>query len=419
MSTQREDGYLVESGPDSFLTRKPETEALCRELGLADRFLEVNTNARRAFVARKGRLRRLPQGMSGLVPMKTGPLLLTGSLSPVGKLRLLLERAIPQRSNGSDESVASFFRRRFGAEAFNRLIEPLVSGIYAGDADELSVQAVLPQLAELEREHGSVTRGLKRSHARVDPSRPAFLSLSGGMTELVDALEAACRREDWQLGTTVQAVRKTERGFTVDLGQEELKADAVIVAMPTYLASFILRDVDSRLSSLLNGIAHVSTATVSLAYATGSVSRRLNGSGYLVPRVEGRQVLGCSWVSAKFPGRAPTGTEVFRIFIGRQGSEVDASVTDEALTDLAHEEMRAVMGASERPLRSWVFRHHWAMPQYTVGHGERVQEIEKQASSHTGLLLCGNWQTGVGISDCIRSATVAANSAADYLKGIG
>ena len=152
VSTQREDGYLVESGPDSFLTRKPETEALCTELGLAERFIEVNANARRAFVVRNGRLRRLPQGMSGLVPMKTGPLLLTGSLSLAAKARVLMERAVPQRKEGGDESVASFFRRRFGAEAFDRLIEPLVSGIFAGDADELSVQAVLPQLAALERD---------------------------------------------------------------------------------------------------------------------------------------------------------------------------------------------------------------------------------------------------------------------------
>jgi len=407
LQTERVNGFVVEAGPDSFLTTKPGAIDLARRLGMGDELHAPSISG--ASVMKDGRLYPLPQGLSGLVPARLGPLLMSPVISPAGRLRLGLERLIPARRSATDESLAGFMRRRFGREAYGRLIEPLMSGIYAGDGDQLSLTATFPQLRSTEMARGSLMRAFAN---RPRPAGSPFLAPQSGIAALSEALEAALVRVDLRRETTVTAIRRSGTDWVVSTDRGgEINSQSVILAVPAYDAADALTDTDSELAAILRLIPYVSVATVSLAYRASDVSEPLKGSGYVVPRRENRPIIAATWMSNKWAHRAPPGHVLVRAFLGRAGRELILENSNETLIDVARAEMAQVLGASGTPILQRVFRFPRGMPQYNLGHTDRLRRIERRLAQHPGLYLAGHAYRGVGIPDCIISGEAAAVSA--------
>lgn len=426
IATEQVAGFIIEAGPDSFLSSKPRGVGLCEELGLGDRLQGVTPWKRRAFILFDGAMHDIPEGLTGLVPTRLAPLARSGLLSWRGKLRVALDYLIPARRDNSDEALGAFIRRRLGNEAWERLVEPLMAGIYAADGDTLSLAATFPQLRQAERDHGGLIRGVlaarKVAPLPAPPARSAFLTPRGGLGEIVSALEQAPRAAGATilLGTAAESIEPAEIGFRVRLNNgQALGADAVIVATPSYAAASILSEMDASLAAELDAIPHSSTAIVSLAYRSDEIPASLEGHGYVIPRTEGGPVLACTWSSRKWAGRAPEGWELLRVFIGRSGhlQEELELMSDDDLIDLARREIETRLGATARQSLARVQRWPLGMPQYVLGHPERVSRIEATASARPGLYLAGNAYRGVGIPDCIASGERAASVAIAYLSG--
>jgi oxygen-dependent protoporphyrinogen oxidase len=443
--TDHVDGFVIEGAPDSFLSSKPAGMRLASELGISHRLQGVRAETRRTFVMHDGALVQLPEGLSGLVPTKLGPLFRSPLLSRRGKLRAALEPLVPRRATARDESLGSFIRRRMGREPYERLIEPLMAGIYGGNGDDLSLEATFPRLRALEREHGSLLRGLRSTSPPSPPSdRPAspFLSPIGGMREIVDVLEARLDRVRILRCTEAVAIERQGGGYSVALqpvpdrsnrsrgggplggdppgpaaqtnavgGGTAVPAQAVILAAPAYTAASLLEGIDGHLARLLSSIPYASTATVSLGYTASSLPRPLDGHGYIIPRREGRPILACTWSSSKFAHRAPEGHILLRGFIGRAGREEVLGGTDDELVELFRAELHATLGISAEPLLARVYRWPRAMPQYRVGHLDVLLGITRSLDHLPGVYLAGAGYRGVGIPDCIQSGETAADRA--------
>ncbi|HEY0780785.1 MAG TPA: protoporphyrinogen oxidase, partial [Gemmatirosa sp.] len=425
--TERAGAYTFEVGADSVIAAKPATRALCARLGIADRL--HGSSARGAYVYRAGRLRRLPAGLSGLMPTQLRPLATSGILSGTGLARVALEPWLPRREVAPDESIRAFVVRRMGRQAYDRLVEPLLTGIYAGDGAELSIEATFPQLRAIEREHGSLLRGLRaRSAAAPAAGAPApspFLSLPTGLAELIDALERcllASGRVRLLRATPVRAIEApgvdgwSPSRARVVLADASLDADAVILATPASAAVPLLRNVDARLATDLSTVTHGSTATVTLAYGVADVPRALDGTGYVVPGAEGRAVMACTWLSSKWAGRVPADAALFRLFLGGAHRPELVHHDEEQLVALARAELREVLGVTAAPRFTRVARWIDAMPQYTLGHGARVARVTERVATHPWLALAGNAYQGVGIPDCIRSGEAAADRVLTALR---
>jgi protoporphyrinogen/coproporphyrinogen III oxidase len=426
--TERIDGFVIEGGPDSFLATKPRGIGLCEELGMGDRsqVQGVQPQRRRAFVLWRGRLHDLPEGLSGLVPTRLGPLVRSTLLSPIGKARVALDYLLPARRAAGDESLGGFVRRRLGREAWQRLVEPLMAGIYAADGDQLSLAATFPQLREAERRYGGLIKGVlaarRQAPAPVPAPGSAFLTPAAGLDTLVIALEKRLRDAGARLvlGDPAVAVTRSGSAFDVRLAAGgSIQADAVIVATPAYAAASLLAGLDPVLATELDAIPHASTAIVTLAYRREEISHPLDGHGYVIPRVEGSPILACTWSSRKWARRAPEGWELIRVFIGRAGQEDVLAADDEALVAMAVNEVSTRLGVTTPASLTRVHRWPRGMPQYLLGHPERVARIEAACGKHTGLYLAGNSFHGVGLPDCIVSGERAADAAAAYLRAPG
>jgi oxygen-dependent protoporphyrinogen oxidase len=416
--TERVDGFVIEGGPDTFLSLKPRGLGLCRELGLENRLHGTNEKIRRTYVMRSNKLHELPEGLTGLIPSRFGPMVKTGLISPLGKLRMALDYVIPPHSPKGDESLAAFVERRLGRELYDRLIEPLMSGIYAGDGAQLSLRATFPQLRQTELEHGSLIKGMLAARKKVPPApngrhRSAFLTPTTGLAEIVEALEAKLSKAEIRLSTRAALVKAVSSGYNVILADgESLPADAVILATPAFVTADLIADLDSQLADALRAIPYVSTATVSVAYPLNDTrsARPLDGYGYIIPRAEGRPILACTWTSTKFPHRAPEGYGLIRAFIGRAGEEEAIDRTDNELLNLVREELRRTLGITAPPMLYRIFRWPQAMPQYTLGHLDRLAAIERRLAELPGLFVAGNAYRGIGIPDCIASGEAAAQA---------
>jgi oxygen-dependent protoporphyrinogen oxidase len=422
VGTERTDGLVMERGPDVVVAAKPAARLLCERLGIADRL--QGTQVRGAYIYRAGALRRMPAGLSGLMPTRLGPLATSRLLSLRGLVRFASEpwRAAAAPLSGEDESLEGFVVRRMGREAYDRLVEPLLTGIYAGDGGRLSLAATFPQLRDLEREHGSLLRGLRaRAASAAAPAAPSpFLSLPTGLQELVEALErwlAASGRVAFRMGVAARSLRAPGvAGPALTLADGSvLVGDAVVLALPARATAALLAPLDPTLARELRGIPHGSTATVTLAYDAADVPRSMDATGYVVPRIEGRAALACTWASSKLAGRAPTGTALFRLFFGGARRPELASRDDDALLALARAELREVMGVTAAPRVVRVTRWLDAMPQYELGHQARVAGIEARAAALPWLALAGNAFHGVGVPDCIRSGEGAATRVRAHL----
>lgn len=427
LQTETVDGFVLEGGPESFLAAKPHALALCTELGLAGRLQGTDPDRKGAFVYHRNRLHPLPEGLTGLVPTRLGPIVRSRLLSPLGKARLALDYAIPARHDDHDESLGDFVSRRLGREAFERLVEPLMAGIYAGDGRQLSLAATFPQLRAGELTHGGLIKGVLAGRAAA-PKPPtsgqrqsAFLAPIGGMAEIVQALEARLRENGVRIMTGrnasgLAALPGSQGGYVITLdGRESLRASAVILAVPAFAASDLLRSLDPLASSILGQIPHVSTATISVAYRTEDVPHALNGYGYVVPRIANRSVLACTWTSRKWRGRAPDGYSLLRAFIGRAGQEQALAGSDDDLVALARDEFRQTLKITAAPVMTRISRWLQGMPQYTLGHPDRLVTIDERLAAHPGLFTAGAAYRGVGIPDCIHSGEAAAQAAAAHL----
>ncbi len=416
--TRHAEGFVMEAGPDSFLAHKPWGVALCRDLGLEDQLVNTNPSREKAWVWSRGRLRPLPEGLVVISPSQIGPFLRSGLLSPAGLIRMGLDLLLPAKRTEEDESVAAFFRRRFGREAFERFIEPLMAGIYAGDAEQMSLRATFPRFAELEQRYGSVIRGMlagsgpSTGRTPGTPQRTMFVTLRGGLGTLVEALIARLSSAGVRLlaARRASALRPAAGGgyeLTVSDG-ERLRADAVILATPAFVSADLLAAHNPEAADLLAAIPYASTATVSLAYEATARTPAVRGFGFVVPRVEQRPLLAATWTSLKWPDRAPQGAFLIRCYLGGVGREGWLKADDATLVEMMRAELRAIVDLRAEPILAEVTRWDRGMPQYHVGHVERVERIERALRASPGLYAAGAAYRGLGIPDCIRDGIETA-----------
>jgi oxygen-dependent protoporphyrinogen oxidase len=423
IQTDRVEGFVIEGGPDTFLATKPWAVNLCRELGLESRLHGTNPHQKSTYVLHRDRLLPLPEGLTMMIPTQFGPMLRTGLLSWPDKARMGLDFFLPPRPLNGDESLGGFVSRRLGRAAYEGLIEPLMSGIYAGDGDQLSLMATFPYLRDLELNHGGLVKGalamrkkMARNGKKAPGTRSAFLTPTTGLAEIVEVLVKDLEKAGVVLlaGTPVKRISKPGNGmsgYQVELENgAELVAGGLILAAPAFVSGELLAELDPYLADDLGSIEYVSTATVSLAYRQEDLPRALDGYGYVIPRREGRTALACTWTSTKFPHRAPQGFALVRVFIGRAGQEAEIPWDEAGLLATAQDELRQTLGITAAPVVERVFRWERAMPQYNLGHPDCLKRIDSALERWPGLRLAGNGYRGIGIPDCIHSGEEAAEA---------
>jgi protoporphyrinogen/coproporphyrinogen III oxidase len=428
--THRVGDIVTEAGPDSFLSQKPAALDLCTKLGLTDQLINTNETVKKACVLYKGRMHDLPEGLLSFVPRQLKPFLRSGLLTWTGLVRMGLEIAVPPGPSTGDESLAGFLRRRFGTQAYERVLEPLMAGIYAGEAEQMSLRATFPRFLELEQQHGSVVRGMMEAKKTASAAssgqvrRTMFVSLKNGLGDLVTALTRRLTEQgaELQLGTRVEAlrVRSHELGrWMYDLILHDgsaLSAESVVLATPAYVSSDLLRPLSPIAGGVLDLIPYASTATIAMAFPRAMMSV-IEGFGFIVPRAEQRELIAATWTSLKWPHRAPADQLLVRCYVGGVGRENILQLDDAALTAKVRAELAALCGIRAEPSYTEVNRWWMAMPQYTLGHLDRLAQLDAAVSRYPGLVLTGAGYRGVGIPDCIRDGTIAAERVVQHLVG--
>jgi oxygen-dependent protoporphyrinogen oxidase len=418
VKTRERDGFMLECGPDAFISEKPAALDLVRRLGIESQLSETNKNFRRSFIVHGGRLMPVPEGFQLLAPARLWPFIKSDLFSWPGKARVALELFLPRRrANGddsNDESLADFVRRRFGREALEHIAQPMVGGIYTADPEKLSLRATMPRFLDLEDKHRSLIKGLRRQeHSNASGARYSlFLSFDRGMQVLTDKLAeniakspAAAIRMD----TPVESV-SLEDSWTIRTSQgETYVADALCLALPAFTCAQLLGRVDETLSSELAGIPYASSATISLAYRRDDIPHPLDGFGFVVPFVERRTLMACTFSSVKFSGRAPQGHALLRAFVGGALQPEVLEMDDDELLTAVRGDLRELLGIQPEPLFAEISRWPRSMPQYHVGHLERLARIQNRVAALPSLALAGNAYDGIGIPDCVRSGETAAN----------
>ncbi len=419
--TKSVDGFTLEGGADSFITNKPWAFDLCHELGLGDQIIGTDDRNRRSFVVRKGKLLPVPEGFVLMAPSKLGPLLRSPILSIRGKIRMLMDLVIPRKTDDGDESLASFVRRRLGREALDRLVQPLVGGIYTADPNELSLNATLPQFPMMEQKHGSLIRGAIRQ-ARVAKAVERsgsgaryglFASLSGGMGTLPQALADSLPPRTIRMETAVRRITRTgaNQSWRVELlDGPPIEAGGIILTTEAHASARLIDGFDPELAQGLRSIPYASSAIVTVGYRRDQIAHPLDGFGAVIPSIEGRSILAMSFLSVKFPTRAPSDSVLIRVFVGGATQADLFDLDDEELTTLVRRELGSLIGAKGEPVLTDVGRHPRAMPQYTLGHLDRVATIRRRVLRYPRFVLAGNAFGGVGIPDCVRSGQDAAGS---------
>lgn len=416
--------FVVEGGPDSFMTQKPWAMELARELGLADRLLGANDHKRSTYVLVRGKPVPLPEGVMLIVPTRLKPFALSPLISPLGKLRMALDFFIPRKRGDEDETLAEFVGRRLGAEALDKIAEPLMSGIYNADPTLQSVQATFPRFHQIEREHGSLIRGMLaarrasigKAGGPARPRVPMFMSLRGGTQELIDALVQQVSAE-LRLGVTVQSVERDGGGYQVTTAAGDvLSAEAVVLCTPAQISADLARSIAPDAAAGLGAIRALSTGTISLAYAVEDIRRPLHGFGLVVPRSERRPINAVTISSTKFDHRAPEGTVLLRVFFGGSRSPETMDADDDALLALVRGELRSILGIEAAPLFHRIFRWRSANPQYDRGHLDRIAAIE--AALPAGLYVAGSALRGVGLPDCIHQSRQTAEQVIARLQHV-
>jgi len=427
IETEFAGGVLMEKGPDCFLTSKPEGVELCEELGLGEQLIGTNERYRRSFVLRGDDLLPVPQGYYLLAPYQVGPFLTSPIFSALGKLRMAMDVLLPRKKDDADESLADFVRRRFGREALERMAQPMVAGIYSADPEKLSLRATMPQFHEIEREHRSLILGLRKRMQRRGPGEGVsasgpryglFVSFARGMGALVDALAEKISGASVRTAYRAESLERFERGWRVHLQDGEvMDADAVCVTLPPHASGKLLEKAIPGISAELMSTPSGSLATLNLVYRAEQVANPLHAMGFVVPAIENKTLLACSFSSTKFQGRAPEGKVLIRAFAGGEAAS-RAGLTDEDLTRKLTDELRPILRISGEPEGKVFYRYEESLPHYLVGHLDKVRRIEDGLLATPGLALAGNAYRGVGIPDCVKSANEAADKILGDLRAI-
>jgi oxygen-dependent protoporphyrinogen oxidase len=415
IATERTDGFVIETGPDSFLSEKPAALQLCERLGISQRLIGTREEFRRTFVVRDGRLYPLPDGFLLLAPTQFWPLVRTPLFSWPGKLRMALDLVIPRGQSNSDLSLSSFVTRRLGHEALERVAQPLVGGIYTADPDDLSLLATMPRFLEMERSQRSVILAMWRQRRMAPPATSdgsgarwsLFLSFDDGLQCLVDRLAQALPDGTVQLGQPVRALERIDAGWRID-GEHDF--DGVLLALPAYAAAGLLRGVDSSLATELAAIPYASSAIVTVAFRREAIPDPLDGFGFVVPHVERRALLAATFSSIKYAGRAPSDFVLVRAFVGGALRPELVELDDTALLAAVRGELADLLGIRAEPELTRIARWPASMPQYQVGHLDRIARVAERTASLRSLRLAGSAYAGVGIPDCIRGGEEAAES---------
>lgn len=429
--TERVNGFVIEGGPDCFLSEKPWTLRLCERLGMEDQLLNTNEN-RRTFILSRGKLHPLPEGFMLLVPTSMMPFVRSTLISPLGKLRMAMDWLIPRKKTNEEESLAEFVSRRLGEEALEKIAEPLVAGIHASVPETMSLKATFPRFLDLEQEHGSLIRGMlvrRKKFAqflknRKGPERTMFVTLKNGMGGVIGTLldrlnPGSVFLEKGAIGLEQESREGLSSYCLRTEGGETLEAQVVVLATPAFVSGDLLASLDKPLRDLLYTIPYVSSAIVHLAYPKSEIHHPLSGFGFIVPRTEKRNIMASTWTSVKFAHRAPNGRVLLRIFVGGAKNEAAMGLNDDEMVAMSQEELRDIMGIEAKPLFTRVYRWEKSMPQYTLGHMERVAQIEEMILRHPGIFLTGCAYRGVGISDCIHEGELVAERVMEYLKESG
>lgn len=426
--TLHRDGFVIEQGPDSFLARKLPILELTRDLGLEGELVGTNPQANKTYIVHKGKLHRMPPGLVLGVPTEMKPFFGTELISPLGKARAAMDYVLSRRKETGDESLGEFFERRLGKEVLQHIAEPILAGIYAGDTHKLSLQATFPQFHQVEQKYGSLIKGMLAG--KLNPPAPApvsqivpakhrssaFLTYRRGLVTLLEGLRASLQDvADVQAKAVELARRDDKYVLTLDQG-ERLEADAVILALPAYAIASLLNAGND--TGWLGEMDYVSVANVVLAYDKAKLSHPLDGSGFVIPRSEGRFITACTWTSSKWLHTAPEGKALIRCYVGRSGDQDWKELSDDEIIRRVRQDVFELMGIRETPLFVELTRLNRSMPQYPVGHLERIRRLRDTLQADLpGVHVTGAAFEGVGIPDCVRQAREAAEAAATYLAG--
>lgn len=426
VQTENMNGFVIEAGPDSFLTLKPQALDLCKRLDLSERLVGTNPTRSKTYVFVDGRLRVLPEGLVSGVPTKFRPFLTSRLITPWGKLRMLFEVFVARRQDQTDEPLSSFIKRRFGTEALSKIAEPLMAGIYAGDANNLSVLTNFPQLAKLEQEHRSLILGMMSTRHRSNDTqsgntrKPIFMTVKGGLHVMIEALISHLENTTFVTHASVTGLRRVAgkpRPYELELdGGTVIDADCVVLATPAYTAAEILTNSSPSAASILATIPYVSTATVSLVYDSSSLHHPLDGSGFVVAPMEKRRITACTWVSSKWPTHSSPLGLLLRSFVGRAGDEEILQNNDDEICEIVQSELESILGVSTKPLLKRVYRFDRALPQYNLGHREKLVKLDAELNSLPGIFLTGSAYRGVGLPDCIKQGELTAIKIMRFLK---
>ncbi len=434
--TETADGFLIEGGPDCFISEKPAALRLSGELDLGSSLLGTNEQYQRTYILWKKKLHPLPEGFMLLAPTSLMPFVTDSLISPLGKLRVGLDLILPAKKTEEEETLAQFVRRRMGEEVLHKIAEPLVAGVHASNPETMSLKSTFPRFIEIERQHRSLILGMVKRRKLLNTLRKnspgktsytMFMTFKAGLGELTNALRTVLDPQTVILDKEVVNIQKEygslapgRFGYLVTFADGSLLSSKVIlITTPAFAACSLIEKADAGLAAELSSIPYVSTATVSLAYRERDIAHPLNGFGFVVPRLEGRRIMAATWTSRKFPFRTPPHCALIRCFIGGAQHEELALLPESDLISLARKELREILGITADPLLTRAYRWRKSMPQYVLGHTEKVDRIEAQLATNPGLFLAGGAYRGIGISDCIVSGEQAAARALRYLESEG
>ena len=416
--TEKINGFIIEGGPDCFIFEKPWVLELCKKLGLSDEVINTKEGGQ-TFILWKGKLRSLPEGFILMIPTKILPFICNSLISIPGKLRMALDLVLPKGDPDKDESLAEFVGRRFGSEVVEKIAEPLVAGIHAGNPETMSVKSSFRRFIDMEQKYRSLIIGMlkmrreaKRAVEEKGQKYTMFLTLKNGLAELVEAIVKELDRDSILTGKSVEKIEKSSEGYVVHIeGKEPIKADSVILTTPAYVSAKLIKEIDPAMSADLEKISYVSTATVSLAFKKADIKEPLKGFGFVVPRLEGRKIMAATFSSQKFSYRAPKDSVLVRCFVGGAKNEELVDLEDEEMIKMVREELAGILGIEAQPILAKVYKWKKAMSQRNVGHCEVVKSLDDKQTQHPGLFLTGSAYKGVGLSDSVHNGELAAQSA--------
>lgn len=429
--TEKIDGYTVEGGPDCFLSEKPWVGEMARKIGIEDRMMSSNEASKRTFVYADGRLNKLPDGLMGLVPTKLVPFALSPLISWPGKIRMAFDLVIPQKKDDSDETLGSFVTRRLGKEALDKIAEPLIGGIHAGDPDQMSLKATFPRFIQMEQKYGSLLKAMLVARKNSPKPRPAepgkvqktfFMTFVGGMSELTDTITLSLDKAKIMTGKSVTGIEKKADGrYVVHINEAgPIEADAVILTAPAHEAAKIVKGFDQIMADNLAGIPQATSATVNLAFRRSDIQKPIDAFGFIVPISEKRKIKAGTYSSTKWNYRTPGDEYVLmRSFVGGATNQELVFQDDKEMLRMVLSELKDIIGLTAEPVMTKIYRWIKGMPQYTVGHLQRVENIEARTAAIPGIYVVGGSYKGVGVGDCINVGSQAAEKALEYVKTSG